>query len=129
MFGVKRTTVREKFPFVSSYRSLREILTDHKLAALGDAFVNFVYSLALSARARVDGRILAVSLRKARLRDLLPPRTDRHNQADAAEALIVYAWIQGLITLEEGVSLLEQHEDATEAFCSLLLTAKKKLNQ
>jgi len=135
MFGVKRITVREMFPFVSSYRNLREILTDHKLAALGDAFVNFVYSLALSKKigeptgARVDSRILAVSLRRARLRDLLPPRTNRHNQADAAEALIVYGWIQGLMTIEEGVSLLEQHEDATEAFCSLLLTVKKKLNQ
>lgn len=134
MFSVKRITVREMFPFISSYGNLREILTDHKLAALGDAFVNFVYSLALSKKmgeptgARVDGRILAVSLRRARLRDLLPPRTDRHNQADAAEALIVYAWIQGLMTIEEGVTLLERHEDATEAFCSLLLTVKKKLN-
>ena len=134
MFGVKRTPVGEKFPFVSSYRGLREILADHKLAALGDAYVNFVYSLALSKKigeptgARVGSRILAEALRRAGLRNLLPPRTDRHKQADAAEALIVYAWIQGLMTIEEGVSVLEQREDATEAFCSLLLTARKKLN-
>lgn len=134
MFGVKRTPVGEKFSFVSSYKGLREILTDHKLAALGDACVNFVYSLALSNRigeptgARVDSRILAGALRRAGLRNLLPPRTDRHKQADAAEALIVYAWIRGLMTIEEGVSVLEQHEDATEAFGSLLLTTRKKLH-
>lgn len=134
MFGVKLTPVGEKFPFVSSYRGLREILMDHKLAALGDAYVNFVYSLAISKKMgeptgiRVDSRILAGALRRAGLRSLLPPRTDRHKQADAAEALIVYVWIQGLMTIEEGVSVLEQHEDATEAFCFLLLTTKKKLN-
>ena len=134
MFGVRRTSVGEKFPFVSSRRGLREILTDHKLAALGDAYVNFVYSLALSkkigepAGARVDSRVLAEALKRAGLRNLLPPRTDRHKQADAAEALIVYAWIQGLMTIEEGVGILEQHEDTTEALCSLLLTARKRLN-
>jgi len=134
VFGVKRTTVVEKFPFVPSYTGLREILTDHKLAALGDTYVNFVYSLALSKKmgeptgVRVDSRILAEALRRAGLRDLLPPRTDRHKQADAVEALIVYAWIQGLMTIEEGVNVLEQHENATEAFCSLVLTARKRLN-
>ena len=134
MFGVKRASVGGKFPFVSSYKGLHEILTDHKLAALGDAYVNFVYSLALSKKigeptgARVNSRILAEALRRAGLRNLLPQRTDRHKQADAAEALIVYAWIQGLMTIEEGVSVLEQHEDATEAFCLLLLTTRKKLN-
>jgi hypothetical protein len=134
MFGVERSSVGEKFPYVSSYGGPREILTDHKLAALGDAYVNFVYSLALSKKigeptgARVNSRILAEALRRAGLRNLLPPRTDRHKQADAAEALIVYAWIKDLMTIEEGVSILEQHEDATEAFCSLLLTARKKLN-
>jgi len=134
MFGVKRNTVVEKFPFVPLYTGLREILTDHKLAALGDTYVNFVYSLALSKKmgeptgVRVDSRILAEALRRAGLRDLLPPRTDRHKQADAAEALILYAWVQGLMTIGETVNVLEQHEDATEAFRSLVLTARKKLN-
>lgn len=122
------------FAFISQYRSLREVLMDQKLAALGDAYVNLVYSVALSKRkgeptgAKVDNRLLAEALKKAGLRSLLPSRIDRHKQADAAEALIVYAWIRGSMTMEEGVSILEQGEDTVEAFCSFLLTAKKKLD-
>jgi hypothetical protein len=112
---------------------LREILTDHKLAALGDAYVNFIYSLALSKRkeqpvgAKVKSQILAEALKKAELREFLPRRTDRHSQADAAEALIVYAWIQNLMSIEEGVDLLGRHENVIEAFCSLLCTARRRL--
>jgi len=122
------------FAFIPRYTDLREVLMDQKLAALGDAYANFVYSVALSKRkgeptgAKVDSRLLAEALKKAGLRKLLPSRIDRHKQADAAEALIVYAWIQGSMTMEEGVSILEQGEDMVEAFCSLLLTAKRKLD-
>jgi hypothetical protein len=122
------------FAFISQYRNLREVLMDQKLAALGDAYVNLVYSVALSKRkgeptgAKVDNRLLAEALKKAGLRSLLPSRIDRHKQADAAEALIVYAWVRGSMTMEEGVSILEQGEDTVEAFCSFLLTAKKKLD-
>jgi hypothetical protein len=122
------------FIFISSFENLQEILANHKLAALGDAYVNFLYSLAISkksgepAGAKVDSRLLAEALRKAGLREYLPSRTDRHKQADAAEALIVYTWLKGLIPLEEAVKTLEQYEDETEGFCNLLLLAKKKLN-
>ena len=122
------------FAFISRYRDLREVLMDQKLAALGDAYVNLVYSVALSKRkgeptgAKVDNRLLAEALKKAGLRSFLPSRIDRHKQADAAEALIVYAWVRGSMTMEEGVSILEQGEDTVEAFCSFLLTAKKKLD-
>jgi len=122
------------FAFVSQYKNLREVLMDQKLAALGDAYVNLVYSLALSKRkgeptgAKVDNRLLAEALKKAGLRSLLPPRIDRHKQADAAEALIAYAWVRGFMTMEEGVSILERCEDAVEAFCLFLLTVKKKLD-
>jgi len=122
------------FAFVSKYKSLREVLADQKLAALGDAYVNFVYSLALSKKrgepvgAKVDSRLLAEALRKAELRNLLPSRIDRHKQADAAEALIVYAWVQDVMTIEEGVSILEQFEDMVDAFCSFLLQAKRKIS-
>jgi hypothetical protein len=122
------------FAFISQYRNLHEVLMDQKLAALGDAYVNLVYSVALSKRkgeptgAKVDNRLLAEALKKAGLRSFLPSRIDRHKQADAAEALIVYAWVRGSMTMEEGVSILEQGEDTVEAFCSFLLTAKKKLD-
>jgi hypothetical protein len=122
------------FTFISRHKDLHEVLVDQKLAALGDAYVNFVYSVALSKRkgeptgAKVDNRLLAEALKKAGLRNLLPSRIDRHKQADAAEALIVYAWVRGSMTMEEGVSILEQGEDTVDAFCSFLLKAKKKLD-
>ena len=123
------------FTLKRKYESLNEVLLDQKLAKLGDAYVNFLYSLALSKKdgvptgIKVKGRLLADAFKRAGLREFLPSRIDRHKQADAAEALIVYAWIQGSITLEEGLKILEQNEDSTEAFSVLLLTAKIKFKK
>ena len=101
------------FTLKQQYKSLTEILLDQKLAKLGDAYVNFLYSLALSNKEgkptgiKVKGSLLADALKKAGLRKFLPSRIDRHKQADAAEALIVYVWIQGLMSLEEGLEIFE----------------------
>ena len=122
------------FTFTLKYRNLREVLMDRKLAALGDAYVNFVYSLALSRMkgepvgAKVESSLLAEAMRQAGLRSLLPSRMDRHKQADAAEALVVYAWARGVMSIEEGVTILGKSEDMVEAFCSFLLTARRKLD-
>ena len=95
--------------------------------------MNFLYSLAVSQKTgeptgiKVKGRLLADAFKKAGLRKLLPSRVDRHKQADAAEALIVYAWIQGLMTMEDGLEILEQNEDSVEALSCLLFTAKTKI--
>ena len=121
------------FEFIPQHENLSEILTDHKLAKLGDAYVNFLYSLAISKKTgepagiKVKGRLLADAFKKAGLRKFLPSRMDRHKQADAAEALIVYAWIHSSMTMEEGLEILEQNENSLEAFSCLLLTAKMKL--
>ena len=120
------------FAFMPQYESLSEVLMDQKLAKLGDAYVNFLYSLALSKKngeatgTKVKGRLLADALKKAGLRKFLPSRIDRHKQADAAEALIVYPWLRGSMTMEEGLEILEQNEDSVEAFIFLLITAKNK---
>jgi hypothetical protein len=120
------------FAFIPQYESLSEVLMDQKLAKLGDAYVNFLYSLALSkkkaepAGTKVQGRLLADAFKKADLRKFLPSRVDRHKQADAAEALIVYAWIRGSMTMEEALEILEQNDDAVEAFSVLLVTAKNR---
>jgi hypothetical protein len=122
------------FTFVPQYESLSQVLMDQKLASLGDAYVNFLYSLALSKEkgeptgTKVKGRLLADAFKKAELRKFLPSRIDRHKKADAAEALIVYAWIKGSMTMEEGLKILEQNGDKVEMFSLLLLTAKRKLN-
>ena len=39
-----------KFKFIKKYADIKEVLMDNKLARLGDAYVNFIYSLALSIR-------------------------------------------------------------------------------
>jgi hypothetical protein len=121
------------FEFIQQHESLSEVLMDQKLAKLGDAYINFLYSLAVSKKTgepagiKVKGRLLADAFKKAGLRKLLPSRVDRHKQADAAEALIVYAWVRGSMTMEEGLEILEQNEDSVEAFSRLLLTAKMRL--
>lgn len=117
------------------YGSLREVMVDHGLAALGDAYVNFLYSLYLSRRngrplgSKVSGSTLAKALKRAGLRGFLPSRTDRHKQADAAEALIAYAWIMGVTSTEEAISTLESEETLEEAFAALLKMIQERVQR
>lgn len=121
------------FFFQAVHRSLAEVLADGDLASLGDAYVNFAYSLALSNRrgrplgVRVKGSVLAEALRRAGLRASLGSRMTRHGLADAAEALIVYAWLNGCITLDESVAIMGKAEDAVEGVSELLATAKRRV--
>jgi len=120
--------------FVPKYRSLQEIMIDANLAAFGDVYVNFIYSLAESRRRemlsgeKVSNQVLAYALRKAGMRSFLPKRSDRHRQADAAEALIVYAWIRRVISISECVSLLSREKDDVKGFAVLLVTVKERLD-
>jgi len=122
-----------KFGFSLKHESLSAIMLDHELAALGDAYVNFLYSLALSHRRhkpvgrKVDSSILASSLRKAGLRALLPSGTDRHKQADAAESLIGYSWLKNAVSFDEALRVLAEEEDMEEAFSVLLRTIVERL--
>lgn len=119
--------------FLKDYKSLLEVLTDRRLAALGDAYVNFVYSLALSRRkarpdgGKVKGVVLAEALRKAGLRKILPTRIDRHVISDAAEALAVYAWLQNLMRLEDCVEVLSKSSSLEEGLTQLFLGIKEKI--
>lgn len=121
------------FSFTKTHGTMTEVLTDHKLASLGDTYINFAYSLALSNRrgkpsgAKVKGNVLAEALKKARLREHMPSRMTRHMLADAAEALIVYAWLHNYITFEESVEILEKAEDSVEGFSQLLVTIKGRI--
>ena len=116
-----------------AFGSLSQILMDQPLAALGDAYVNFIYSLALSRKMgrpmgkKVKGALLAEALRKARLRQFLPSRIDKHVLSDAAEALLVYAWLNNFITLEYSIEVLEKTENLDNGLASLLLLAKEKV--
>ncbi len=119
--------------FLPEYSNLTQILIDKQLAALGDAYVNFIYSLALSQKTgkpagkKVRGTPLAEAVRKTGLRTLLPSRIDKHILSDAAEALLVYAWLKEEITLEESTATLVKNETLEDGFAELLLRAKERI--
>jgi hypothetical protein len=119
--------------FLKNYSSLSQILIDKKLAALGDACVNFTYSLALSKKLgrpcgkKVKGAPLAEAVRKAGLRKLLPSRIDKHALSDAAEALLVYGWLNEASTLEENVKMLEKSDDLKAGLVQLLTKTAAKI--
>jgi len=111
-FGVSR--------LLGDYSGIREILLDRDLAKLGDAYVNLVYSLAESCRLgrgsnlRASSKVLAQALKRAGLRGLLPKRTTTHDQADAVEALIAYAWLTNTLMFDECVSILSRPVDNSD---------------
>lgn len=120
-----------RYPFTPVHSTLTSLLEDHNLAQLGDAYINFTYSLALSSRKRrptatkVKGAVLAQALKNAKLRQHLPSRMTSHKLADAAEALIIYTWLSNQITIQETVKTLAQSENQIEALTQLLKKAKQ----
>jgi len=118
---------------LKKYDSLTELLLDKNLASLGDSYVNFVYSLAMSQRqgrptgAKVNNKVLANAVVSSGLRRLLPHRIDRHARGNAAEALLVFVWLQDLLEMEECIKVLSEEEDPTDAFGSLLRKALDRL--
>ena len=127
------TENKQALPFLKSYDNLSQVLVDKQLASLGDAYVNLVYSLALSKRkrrpygAKVKGTTIAEALRKAGLRTLLPSRIDRHTISDAAEAIVVYAWLHNLLTLEDSVQTIAEADMPENGLTQLILKAKEKI--
>ena len=119
--------------FAWTRRNLNEVLIDHALASLGDSYVNFIYSLAISNRkgsplgTKVKGSVLAEALRKAGLRELLPSRMSRHDLADGAEALIVYAWLSRCVSLDESVAMIGRNSDPVEGLSELLAKIKRQI--
>jgi len=114
-------------------RNLNEVLIDHALASLGDSYVNFVYSLAISIKrgsplgTKVKGSVLAEALRKAGLREFLPSGMSRHDLADGAEALIVYAWLNSWVSLDESVSIIGRQSDPVDGLSELLAKIKRQI--
>ena len=114
-------------PTLKSYDSLQELLLDKDLASLGDAYVNFVYSLAMSQKhgrptgAKVNNQVLAEAVEKSGLRKFLPHRVDKHTRGNAAEALLVFAWLQDMSEFEDCIETLGKAEDnQVQAFAVLL---------
>jgi len=120
-------------PTLRSYNNLKELLLDKDLAGLGDSYVNFAYSLAMSRRHRrpmgvkVNNQVLAHAVEASGLRKFLPHRVDRHTRGNAAEAILIYAWLQGIQDLDDCVKTLSKEDDATRAFAVILQEVLEKL--
>ena len=132
---MRSQTLYPNYGLGTDHMTLQEILSNKKLASLGDSYVNLIFSLALSQSkgepmgVRVKSRILADALKIADLRNILPRRTDTHTQADASEAFIVYAWLHGIVSLKEGVETIEgKVEKPVEAFSELLNKIKERMS-
>ncbi len=112
---------------MSDEEIIREVIRDKQLASLGDAFVNFVYSLALTQTGgkpqavKVSDRILAEAFRLSGLRKYLGTRVSRKDLANASESLLVKAYQKRLITIEESVGILSQNPDGLEVGLSQLM--------
>ena len=110
-----------------SSETIRHVVNDKQLASLGDAFVNFIYSLALTKingrpqATKVSDRILSEAFRLAGLRAYLGTRLSRKDLANAAESLLAEAYRRQLISIEESVSILTQNPDGLEAGLSNLM--------
>ena len=110
-----------------SSETIRRISRDRQLASLGDAFVNFIYSLALTQingrpqATKVSDRILSEAFRLAGLREYLGTRLSRKDLANAAEALLVEAYRKQLISIDESVSILSENPDDPNVGLSNLL--------
>mgnify|MGYP000445086783 CR=1 FL=1 len=91
---------------------LSSVLLDKGLAELGDCLLNFLVSAAKSrvlgrfCGERVPNKVLVLALDKSGLRYLLPKRLKPHARSNAVEALIAYAWLMRVITIDEAIDIL-----------------------
>jgi hypothetical protein len=113
---------------------VRQVLENTQLASLGDAYVNFVYSLALTKidgkpkGVKVSDRILAEAFKLAGLRAYLGTRVTRKDIANASESLLVDVYLKDLLTIEESVNILtRQPDDVTLGLIELLRLAAERL--
>jgi hypothetical protein len=51
----------------------------------------------------------------------------RHGLADAAEALLVYGWLNGIITLDDCLGAMRMNEDVAEGLSDLLAKVKERV--
>jgi len=105
---------------LSKEEDLRRILTNNGLAQLGDALLNFAFSLALTETTghptgtKVADKTLAEAAVQAGLRKHLPRRVGRGDIANSLEALLALVWLRHRITLDEILRCLKA-ENATPA--------------
>ena len=110
-----------------SSETLHRVMRDRQLASLGDAFVNFVYSLTLTKinghpkGTKVSDRILSEALKEADLREHLGSRLSRSDLANAAESLLAEVYRRGLLSIDESVGIIGKDPQNLNAGLSDLL--------
>ncbi|MFW9855923.1 MAG: ribonuclease III family protein [Candidatus Thorarchaeota archaeon] len=121
------------------HRDLTGFILDRGNAKLGDALVNLIYSIAKSlvlkktTGTKVSDSILSEAYRKSLWLETLGLRGRKDFVADRVEALILFFWIHGSVSLDEFVTPLvsqlkpellhhprEEHLVAVNAFKNLL---------
>jgi putative ribosome biogenesis GTPase RsgA len=108
-------------------RELQEVLRNLKLARLGDAYVNFLFSLALTEAKgtpigiKVSDRVLFEAAKKSGIKSLLPRRMKRGQVANVVEALIVDSWLKKSFSLDEMIQIVSNRLDnLSDAVAQLL---------
>lgn len=110
-------------------------MQDKKLASLGDAYINLVYSLALTESkgqphgVKVSDRVLAEAFKSAGLRNYLGTRLSRKDFANASEAILIDAYRKGLLTLDESVKIITHGTSFTEGIADLLKLSVERLTR
>ena len=119
-----------------SKNTLSSVLSDSKLAAVGDIYVNLIYSIARASYNKkgvihVWDKSLAEALRRAELRNFMPSKLNSGEIADGAEAFIFYSFIHEIMSLDEMSNFLidelktkDLSERSKEKIASLEVFAK-----
>lgn len=104
-----------KDPFddlIETPATIEGVVNNKKLSKLGDALMNFIYSLSISiSRGVADGSkipnlILAKAIVGCEHSDVIPRRSDKHKKGDVVEAIFAYAWLKGEIKIRESIMFL-----------------------
>jgi len=89
-------------------------MRSHELAKFGDSLVNFAYSLMKTKATgtptgvRVLDKALAEAVRQTGLRSVLHSSISAGEIGDGAEALIGYCFLEGLLSLDEMIAIMNK---------------------
>ena len=142
------TFLFEKIGLSSPTISIEDILYSKQLASLGDALVNYCYSVArmsinpkLMTGVRVWDSSLAMALRQSPFNSFIKRRISQGSLGDCVEAIVGWVYMNELMSLEEIITLLKNNlpaellknkmsekDGATFAFIALLEQVYKIIN-
>ena len=114
-----RKQLRIQFDEKNPQNSLLTFIVTKGNSKLGDALVNFIYSLAKSAVStqatgtKVSDYVLATAYRSSlwRKNEILKLKGKKGYLADHVESLVLYFWVFELVSLEEMVEYLIKNLD------------------